>query len=34
MWNKIEASNSEEETLGASFYTNGLFKITNGNEVN
>lgn len=34
MWNKFEASSIEDETLGSSFYTNGLFKISNDEEVN
>lgn len=29
MWNQFEASASEDETLGSSFYSNGLFKIKN-----
>jgi hypothetical protein len=29
MWNKFEASSTDDETLGNSFYTNGLFKISN-----
>lgn len=33
MWNKFEASSIEDETLGSSFYTNGLFKISNDEEV-
>lgn len=33
MWNKFEASSNEDETLGNSFFTNGLFKISNENEV-
>ncbi|CAG9801568.1 unnamed protein product [Chironomus riparius] len=32
MWNKFEASSNEDETLGDSFFTNGLFKISNENE--
>lgn len=33
MWNKFEESSNEDETLGNSFFTNGLFKISNENEV-
>lgn len=33
MWNKFEASSNEDETLGNSFFTNGLFKISNENQV-
>lgn len=33
MWNKIEESSSEDETLGNSFFTNGLFKISNEEKV-
>jgi hypothetical protein len=29
MWNQFEASSNEDETLGGSFFTNGLFKISN-----
>lgn len=34
MWNKIEESSNEDETLGNSFFTNGLFKISNEEKVN
>lgn len=34
MWNKFEASSSEDETVGNSFFTVGLFKISNEEEVN
>lgn len=33
MWNKFEPSVNEDETLGNSFYTAGLFKITNEEKV-
>lgn len=33
MWNRVEASSVEEETLGNSFLTNGLFKISNEEQV-
>lgn len=33
MWNRIEESSTEDETLGSSFFTNGLFKISNDEEV-
>lgn len=33
MWTKLEESANEDETLGNSFYTNGLFKITNEEKV-
>ncbi|XP_070501724.1 kinetochore-associated protein 1 [Chironomus tepperi] len=32
MWNKFDASSNEDETLGNSFFTNGLFKISNENK--
>lgn len=33
MWNRIEESSTEDETLGSSFFTNGLFKISNDEKV-
>ena len=33
MWNKFEASSNEDVTIGDSFFTNGLFKISCENEV-
>jgi len=33
MWNKFEASCNEDDTLGGSFFTNGIFKIFNEEEV-
>lgn len=33
MWNKFEASSSEDETVGNSFFTVGLFKISNEEKV-
>lgn len=33
MWNRIDESSSEDETLGSSFFTNGLFKISNEEKV-
>lgn len=32
MWNKFEPSSNEDETLGNSFYTAGLFKISNDEQ--
>lgn len=33
MWNKFEATSNEDETLGSSFFTNGLLKISNEKKV-
>lgn len=33
MWNIFEASINDDETLGNSFFTNGLFKISNEQKV-
>lgn len=32
-WNKFEPSENEDETLGNSFFTVGLFKISNSEQV-
>lgn len=34
MWNQFEASSAEDETIGNSFSTVGLFKISNEEKVN